>query len=129
MTYETKYVGAELFQWLNEQADLNSSTIDLVDGFVFMLRKIERHQFIRLIGPGEIHPRFWRSHDRTFGYNLMEKNKYQRDAHLYQFYMDVAYNEKFVYEKKDQIMITEKGKQYLQRSRDDQLSVLFAHMW
>lgn len=122
-------VRTELFQWLNEQTDLASSQIDLVDGFVFMLRKIKQHGSIRLASNEQIHPRFWRSHDRTFGYHLMGKKRNQSRAHLYQFYFDVAINDQLLFKEQDRIFITEKGETYLNKKREEQLELLFSHIW
>ncbi len=122
-------VSTELFQWLNEQTDLSSSQIDLVDGFVFMLRKIKQHRSIRLISHKQIHPRFWRSHDRAFGYRLMRRSGDQHRAHLYQFYFDVAIKEKLLSVKGDKVVITEQGELYLRQKREEQLELLFTYIW
>ncbi|MDV2683413.1 hypothetical protein RYX56_03390 [Alkalihalophilus lindianensis] len=125
---EQVIVSTELFQWLNEQTDLTSNQVDLVDGFVFMLHKINKHSSIRLIGERKLHPRFWRTHDKTFGYRLMGKKK-KHIALLYQFYIDVAYAEKLVYSNDDALFLTERGKIYLKMHREDQLETLFQHIW
>ncbi len=122
-------LSTELFQWLNEQTDLNSSQVDLVDGFVFMLRKINLHGSIRLVNDKQIHPRFWRSHDRTFGYRLMSKKTKQKRAHLYQFYIDVAFAEGLVHTSGNQLIMTDAGKMYLHKKRDEQLDLLFTYIW
>ncbi|WP_017728092.1 hypothetical protein [Halalkalibacterium ligniniphilum] len=121
-------VHTELFQWLNQQTDLSSYQVDLVDGFVFMLKKIKRHKLIRLTRKGELHPRFWKSHDRTFGYQLM-KGKKQQTAHLYRFYVDVAMAEQLLVANGDRIQLTDKGDEYLKLSADGQLDLLFRHIW
>lgn len=122
-------VRTELFQWLNEQTDLSSSQVDLVDGFVFMLRKIKQHGSIRLIDDQQIHPRFWRTHDRTFGYQLMSKKSKQKRAHLYQFYIDIAFTEQLVQQSGNKVMLTDAGNDYLSQKRDHQLDLLFSHIW
>ncbi|ARK30262.1 hypothetical protein [Halalkalibacter krulwichiae] len=118
----------ELFQWLNEQTDLNSTQVDLVDGFIFMLKKINLHRSIRLINNKTLHPRFWRSHDRTFGYELMKQKK-RRVAHLYQFYVDVAFAEHLVETVNDHIALTEEGQRFLEKTCDEQLDLLFSYIW
>lgn len=122
-------VNTELVQWLNDQTDINSHEIDFVDGFVFMLHKIKKHRHIRLLNQNQIHPRFWRTHDKTFGYQLMNKKSKHPIGHLYQFYLDVAYNEQFVESKGEFIQITSIGLTYLQLQRDQQLEVLFSYIW
>ncbi|TWI54620.1 hypothetical protein [Halalkalibacter nanhaiisediminis] len=122
-------VRTELFKWLNEQTDLSSSQVDLVDGFVFMLRKMKQHGSIRLIDDRQIHPRFWRTHDRTFGYQLMGKKSKQKRAHLYQFYIDIAFTEQLVQQSGNKVMLTDAGNDYLSQKRDYQLDLLFSHIW
>ncbi|WP_100372654.1 hypothetical protein [Bacillus sp. FJAT-45037] len=125
---EKVIVRTELFQWLNEQTDLSTNQVDLVDGFVFMLQKINKHKSIRMVRDRELHPRFWRTHDKTFGYRLMGKKKKDM-ASLYQFYVDVAYAEWLVMSDGQWLMLTERGKIYLRMSREDQLETLFQHIW
>jgi hypothetical protein len=122
-------VNTDLIQWLNEQADLTSNQVDLVDGFIFMLKKVNQHGAIRLISERELHPRFWRSHDRTFGYELMSKKGKQKVAHLYQFYVDVAFTEQLVASTERGLRLTTKGTNYLQRNKEEQLDLLFTYMW
>ncbi|WP_088102261.1 hypothetical protein [Halalkalibacter urbisdiaboli] len=120
-------VNTALFQWLNEQTDLTSHQVDLVDGFVFMLRKINKHKKIRLISERAPHPRFWRSHNRAFGYErqIMKEATEQ----LYRFYIDVAFAESFIKQEQNQLMITEAGLQYLTASKEAQLELLFHYIW
>lgn len=118
----------ELFQWLNEQTDLTSYQIDLVDGFVFMLKKIKHHGHIRLTAPDTIHPRFWKCHDRTFGYRLMKGNR-RRPAHLYKFYFDVAKVEGLLHIHKQSVSLSDKGVQFLTYSKEIQLDRLCHHIW
>lgn len=122
-------ISTELFLWLNKQTDIQSHNVDLIDGFLFMLQKINRHQSIRLIGNQQIHPRFWRSHDRTFGYKLMTKNKRNKNAHLYQFYLDVAFAEQFIQMEQECIRVTQKGKCFLEKEKEEQLDLLFTYIW
>ncbi|MCM3713646.1 hypothetical protein [Halalkalibacter oceani] len=122
-------IDIELFQWLNRQTDLNSSQIDLVDGFVFMLRKIKQHGSIRMVGNREFHSRFWRSHDRAFGYQLMKKKGRQQRAHLYQFYCDIAFEEALLKTDGTIVTLTEAGEAYLRQSKDKQLDLLFSYIW
>jgi hypothetical protein len=129
MAIEQVYVKTELFQWLNEQTDLNSSQVDLVDGFIFMLKKINHHGTIRLKNERELHPRFWRSHDRTFGYQLMQSKGKKDVAHLYQFYIDVAFAENLVQSKSGQLFLTPAGTGYLSKKYDEQLDLLFSYIW
>lgn len=122
-------VNTEMFQWLNDQTDLKSSQVDLVDGFIFMLKKINHHRKIRLIDERELHPRFWRSHDRTFGYGLMKRKSSRKQAHLYQFYVDVAFAENLVVTKHDHLILTDEGSQYLMKNKEEQLDLLFTYIW
>ncbi|WP_227936147.1 hypothetical protein [Alkalihalobacillus deserti] len=122
-------VNTEMFQWLNEQTDLKSSQVDLVDGFIFMLKKISHHGNIRLIDERELHPRFWRSHDRTFGYGLMKRKSSRKQAHLYQFYVDVAFAENLVETDHDKLRLTFEGNRYLIKSKEEQLDLLFTYIW
>ncbi|NEU31090.1 hypothetical protein GN156_09900 [bacterium LRH843] len=122
-------VGTDLFQWLNEQMDLTSSQVDLVDGFVYMLRKIQQHGSIRTISEKQLHPRFWRSHDRTFGYHLMRGKGEKKRAHLYQFYTNIAFKESFIRETGSKVTITEEGTKYISKKRDEQLDLLFTYIW
>ncbi|MDT8860058.1 hypothetical protein N0O92_07410 [Alkalihalobacillus sp. MEB130] len=122
-------VDTELFQWLNKQTDLTSYQVDLIDGFIFMLKKINQHGSIRMVNEKELHPRFWKCHDRTFGYGLMSPKKKQKVAHLYQFYVDVAFTEGLVKRENDRIVITEKGLFYLGKNVDEQLDLLFTYFW
>ncbi|KHF40380.1 hypothetical protein [Halalkalibacter okhensis] len=122
-------VKTELFHWLNKQTDLNSYQVDLVDGFIFMLKKINQHGMIRMINEKELHPRFWRSHDRTFGYELMSQKTKQKGAHLYQFYVDVAFSEQLVSRAGDRLTITERGQAYLEKDAEEQLDLLFTYIW
>ncbi|ADC51083.1 hypothetical protein BpOF4_15170 [Alkalihalophilus pseudofirmus OF4] len=126
---ERVIVSTELFQWLNQQTDLTSNQVDLVDGFVFMLQKMNKHGSIRLIGKRKVHPRFWRTHDKTFGYRLMGKKKKTQIALLYQFYVDVAFAEGLVFTEDESIQLTDRGKIYLKMHREDQLETLFQHIW
>ncbi len=129
MGIEQVNVNTDLFQWLNEQTDLSSYQVDLVDGFIFMLKKVNQHRAIRLINDRELHPRFWRSHDRTFGYGLMSKKGNKKAAHLYQFYIDVAFAAQLVTAEEDKLRLTSKGTAYLQRNKEVQLDLLFTYIW
>ncbi|WP_332631610.1 hypothetical protein [Halalkalibacter flavus] len=129
MELEQVRADTELFQWLNKQTDLNSYQVDLVDGFIFMLKKINQHESIRMINEKELHPRFWRSHDRTFGYGLMSQKTKQKGAHLYQFYIDVAFAEGLVRRNQNRLTVTELGRAYLLRDVEEQLDVLFTYIW
>ncbi|MFC0472941.1 hypothetical protein ACFFHM_21225 [Halalkalibacter kiskunsagensis] len=122
-------VNTDLFQWLNEQTDLTSYQVDLVDGFIFMLKKVHQHKAIRLINERQLHPRFWRSHDRTFGYGLMTKKGKKKVAHLYQFYVDVAFAERLVTADGEKLCLTSNGASYLKRNREEQLDLLFTYIW
>ncbi|GAE25677.1 hypothetical protein JCM9140_1684 [Halalkalibacter wakoensis JCM 9140] len=122
-------VHTELFQWLNQQTDLTSNQVDLVDGFIFMLKKVKLHQSIRMINEQEVHPRFWKCHDRTFGYGLMSQKKKRKVAHLYQFYVDVSFAEGLVIRKKDRLCLTPLGERYIRKSQEEQLDVLFKYIW
>ncbi|MFC0559833.1 hypothetical protein [Halalkalibacter alkalisediminis] len=129
MAIEMVKVNTEMFQWLNEQTDLKSSQVDLVDGFIFMLKKINHHREIRLINERELHPRFWRSHDRTFGYGLMKPKSSRKQAHLYQFYVDVAFAEGLVERNYDKLVLTFVGSSYLLKNKEEQLDLLFSYIW
>ncbi|WP_100407162.1 hypothetical protein [Bacillus solitudinis] len=127
MQNEKVKVSAALFQWLNAQTDLSSNQVDLVDGFVFMLQKINKHRTIRLLSERRLHPRFWRSHNRTFGY-MATKDKIVVSK-LYQFYIDVALTEGFLIASTNGMMITERGLEYLHSNREEQLDRLFRYIW
>lgn len=129
MAFGQVTVNTEMFKWLNEQTDLKSSQVDLVDGFIFMLKKINHHQKIRIIDSRELHPRFWRSHDRTFGYGLMKSKNSRKQAHLYQFYVDVAFAEDLVETVQDKLVLTDAGSRYLLRTKEEQLDLLFSYIW
>ncbi|GAE35883.1 hypothetical protein [Halalkalibacter akibai] len=68
MMIEQINVNTELFQWLNKKTDLNSSQVDLVDGFIFMLKKINHHKSIRLVDDKKLHLGFGA---RTIGHSVM----------------------------------------------------------
>ncbi|MCK0472162.1 hypothetical protein [Halalkalibacter sp. APA_J-10(15)] len=124
MTVET-----ELLRWLNEQTDIHSHNVVFLDGFLFMLKKIRKHGHIRMKNKQKIHPRFWRSYDRAFNFNLINSRSKKELAHLYKFYFHVAYHEQFVIVRYHTIQLSDKGNDFLQRNRDEQLGLLFSYIW
>ncbi|KGA99193.1 hypothetical protein AJ85_08735 [Alkalihalobacillus alcalophilus ATCC 27647 = CGMCC 1.3604] len=129
MDRDQSFVSTTLLKLLNEQTDLSGTQIDLIDGFLFMLKKIKRHKTIRLINEKEIHPRFWRSHNRAFGYETKNHINEREFRLLYEFYLNVAFKEGFVEGKREYIQVTEKGLVYLQRRKEEQLELLFQYIW
>ncbi|WP_413380398.1 hypothetical protein [Alkalihalobacillus sp. 1P02AB] len=129
MDRDQSFVNTTLLKLLNEQTDLSGTQIDLIDGFLFMLKKIKRHKTIRLINEKEIHPRFWRSHNRAFGYGTKNHINEHEFRLLYEFYLNVAFKEGFVESKQEFIQVTEKGLVYLKRRKEEQLDLLFQYIW
>ncbi|KYG33147.1 hypothetical protein [Alkalihalobacillus trypoxylicola] len=129
MKIDQHSVSTSLLKLLNKQTDLNGHQIDLVDGFVFMLKKIKNHQKIRLKTKGQIHPRFWKSHNRAFGYLIKESEQEKEFQQLYQFYFQVALLEEFLNIEDFFVKITEKGLHYLQLTKEEQLELLFQKIW
>ncbi|KMK76485.1 hypothetical protein [Alkalihalobacillus pseudalcaliphilus] len=129
MNKDRSFVNTTLLKLLNEQTDLTGTQIDLIDGFLFMLQKLKRHKQIRMIDSTTIHPRFWRSHNRAFGYKLKTKANKGEFQFLYEFYVKVALLEGFVDVNEQTIYLTEKGRIFLLSNKEDQLDLLFQYIW
>ena len=120
---------AELLSWFNQQMDLSSTQVDIVDGFVFMLKKLRSQRTLRLVGGITPHPRFWKAHYRAFGYRLRTKGDQQAAQQMQEFYLRVAKAEGFIIFDKDQIIVTEEGLLYLKLKKEQQLEQILTHIW
>lgn len=120
---------AELLSWFNQQMDLSSTQVDIVDGFVFMLRKIRAKHNLCLVKNNELHQRFWKAHNRAFGYQIRTKNDQHVSKQMQEFYWNIAWQEEFISIKKNQAWLTEKGRTYLKQSKEQQLEQILTHIW
>lgn len=120
---------AELLSWFNQRMDLSSTQIDIVDGFVFMLKKVNAQTNLRTVGSKEFHPRFWRAHHRAFGYRIRTKRDVEAAKQMHEFYLRIAFYEEFLMHKQNQMILSQKGKMYLTLSKEEQLEQILTHIW
>ncbi|MGO4888224.1 hypothetical protein ACJ2A9_10740 [Anaerobacillus sp. MEB173] len=123
-------IDTELISWLNKQTESSEHNVILVESFVFMLMKIKRQGYVRVMNDGEIHRRFWRALDRTYNYQLFHpKKKRQREVALFQFYYEVAIRAQFIKIENDKAVITEMGEKFLHLPKREQLAFLLNKIW
>lgn len=120
---------AELLSWFNQRMDLSSTQIDIVDGFVFMLKKVKTQSNLRTLGSKEFHPRFWRAHHRAFGYRIRTKRDVAAAKQMHEFYLRIAFHEEFLTLNQNQMNLTVKGQIYLTLSKEEQLEQILTHIW
>ncbi|MCM2674292.1 hypothetical protein [Alkalicoccobacillus plakortidis] len=120
---------AELLSWFNQQMDLSSAQVDIVDGFVFMLKKIGSQSNLRIVGSSTLHPRFWKAHYRAFGYRLRTKADQHAAKQMHEFYIRVALTDGFISFEEKKVSVTAKGIEYLSQQKEQQLEQILTHIW
>ncbi|TSB46870.1 hypothetical protein [Alkalicoccobacillus porphyridii] len=120
---------AELLSWFNQQMDLSSAQIDIVDGFVFMLKKIRAEHNQCFVRNDRLHNRFWKAHNRAFGYRIQTREDHEIAKQMQNFYWTVALQEEFLKVEHQQVQLTEKGHNYLQLTKEQQLEQILMHIW
>lgn len=123
-------INTEFVRWLNNKTNLSNHNVVLVDGFCFILKKIQRQGSVRLTKEGYFHPRFWKSVDRTLNFKLLKPQKNNiKLVVLYQFCFYIMINEGFISINERKASITVEGTDFLQKQYHDQLDLLLSKIW
>ncbi|RSL34650.1 hypothetical protein D7Z54_05810 [Salibacterium salarium] len=120
---------ASFLLWLNKQTDYLENEEWMLDAFLFALRKISRHNFIRLDKDFYLHRRFWKGMEFPFRYKLLTKRKKPGDFVLYHFIETVLITEEWIIKDSHYASITDKGEAFLCLPRKAQWNQILGYIW
>ncbi|MFB4163463.1 hypothetical protein ACE1TI_06380 [Alteribacillus sp. JSM 102045] len=114
--------------WLNKQSGGHQEEW-ILDGFLFVLKKLSLHEQIRLDRDRHLHQRFWKGMEQVFQRHLLTKSKKPKDVFFYQFIETIAEEEGWIKKGRYYASITQSGREFLHLSRRAQWNHILGYIW